>query len=334
MTRIAVIILCIVSSLAGCRRDTPDGTAEDWYEEARALEAENSFYQESREGAPLGALEYYQFCLQAGGFDQARTTEIRQRVQWLAAFKLVTTEESLGKSDYPAAIAAMTAYRSQWPTSPEAPLALFYRGLAKEYDLDRQDAPGAIADYRQFIQESPDHWLVPEAWIRIAHSYEFDLDRPDYARAAEIYDQILATYRGEVERVGVRADSEDDRVAYLPKLLTVERALYNKALLLENHLAVEAAQAPAGADRVRQCYEQAAECYRELMHERYFGRVRFKQAQFVMFRYGVVLAENLGRVEDGVRVLKDMEKRWPESPWYGRVLWKRQQIEKAAARPR
>ena len=335
MIRFAVIFLGILATLlaalVGCRRDTPDGSPEDWYEEARALESQNSFYQESREGAPLGALEYYQFCLDAGGFDQARTAEIRERVQWLAAFKLVTTEEALGKSDYQGAIEAMTAFRRDWPTSPEAPLALFYRGLSKEYDIDHQDIAGAIADYRQFIKDTPSHSLVPEAWIRIGHSYEFNLDQADRARAIETYDHIIATYKGEVERLGVRADSEDDRVAHLPMLLAVERALYNKALLLENYLAE---QAGGDAVRVRQCYEQAAECYRELMNDRYFGKVRFKQAQFVMFRYGVVLAEKLGRTEEGVRVLKDMEKRWPESPWYGRVLWKRQQIEKASAKQR
>ena len=158
---------------------------------------------------------------------------------------------------------------------------------------------------------------------------EFNLDHPDYAAAVKTYDQILSLYQAEVVRRDVRADSNDARVADLPMLLAVERALYNKALLLENHLAVE-----AGADeaRRRECYEQAVACYRELLHERYFGQTRFKQTQFVMFRLGVVLAENLGRVDEGVAVLKDMEKRWPESPWYGRVLWKRQQIEKAAAK--
>jgi len=325
-----IILLCIlVAALAGCSRDMPEGEPQDWYEEAQALESENGFYQEDREGAPLGALEYYQACLDSGRFDEATTAHIRERAQWMAALKLVTAEDSLGKCDYPAAIEAMTAFRRDWPNSPDAPLALFYRGLAKEYDLDLQDTAGAIADYRQFIQENPGHSLVSEAWIRIAHCQEFNLDHPDYAAAVKTYDQILSLYQAEVVRRDVRADSNDARVADLPMLLAVERALYNKALLLENHLAVE-----AGADeaRRRECYEQAVACYRELLHERYFGQTRFKQTQFVMFRLGVVLAENLGRVDEGVAVLKDMEKRWPESPWYGRVLWKRQQIEKAAAK--
>jgi TolA-binding protein len=323
------IVACLVllAVLAGCSGDAPEGEPQDWYDEARALESENGFYQEDREGAPLGALEYYQACLDSGHFEGDTVAHIRERAQWMAALKLVTAEDSLGKCDYPAAIEAMTAFRRDWPKSPDAPLALFYRGLAKEYDLDRQDTAGAMADYRQFLEEYPSHSLATEAWIRIAHCQEFNLDRPDYAAAVKTYDHILATYQAEVVRRGVQADSDDASVTDLPMLLAVERALYNKALILENHLALE-----AGADetRRRQCYEQAVACYRELLHERYFGQTRFKQTQFVMFRLGVVLAENLGRVDEGVAVLKEMEKRWPESPWYGRVLWKRQQIEKAA----
>jgi tetratricopeptide (TPR) repeat protein len=325
---LSVAMLALIAA-AACEKEQPMGTPEDWRDDAQALLNQGDYFREDREQAPLGALEYYKLCLEAGEdhFDQTELTAMRQHVQWLSALKLVLTEDAMGKADYQAAIKAMSRFRRDWPESAHYALALFYRALAKEYDLDYQNPAGAIEDYRQFIRENPDHSLVPEARVRIGHCYEFDIDAPDYQKAVEEYDHVIHTYGPEVERSEGHADTVD-KVDVLPMVMAVERALYNKARILEDHVAPAAGPEKAKAD-----YATAAECYRRLMHPRFFGTVRFKQSQFVHFRYGVLLAEQLGRTQEGIEVLKDMEKRWPESPWYGSVRWKREQIEKTAEQP-
>jgi len=325
-----LLALLAAALAAGCKKELPKGSPAAWLEDATALEEQGDYFQEDREQAPLGALEYYRLCLEAapGTFNEERMTQIRQRVQWLSALKLVLTEDFMGKCDYQGAIAAMTQFLKDWPDSPYSRLALFYRGLAREYDVDYQDTAGAIADYQAFLENNPDDPLAPEVRVRIGHCYEFDLDKPDYDKAIETYDDTIAKYGPKVEELNVRADDVTD-VEHLPELMAVERALYNKARILEDHLA------QTRTDQPRDCYEQAAECYHRLMDERFFGTIRFKQSQFVYFRYAVLLAEKLDRPQEGIDVLKTMEKRWPESPMYGRAKWKREQIEKtvAAAKP-
>ena len=162
---------------------------------------------------------------------------------------------------------------------------------------------------------------MPETWSRIGHCYEFDLDRPDYAKAIAVYDRLIEIYGPTNEVVG-RPDT--------PALarMSVERALYNKARILEDHLAET-----DDAETARDCYARAAECYGRLTAPIFFGAARFKQAQFVHYRYGCLLAEQLGRVDDGLAVLEQMGQRWRESPWYGRVQWKMKQIRERAGAP-
>jgi len=328
MTRSRVLCLILVLVLAaglgpaGCRRqERLEGTPEEWYQDARSMEEQGLYFQEKRENAPLGALEYYQWCLAKGEFDEPTTREMQHRVAWYSALRLLLTEEFMSKADYQGAIEAMTRFREEWSDSPYRALALYYRGLAKEYDIDFQDTAGAIEDYRAFIAEYPDHSLVPEAWARIGHCYEFDLDSPDYAKAIAVYDQLIATYGPTNDAMRSEDTPELARMA-------VERALYNKARILDDRLAE--ADDPAAE---RQCYAAAAECYGRLTDPMFFGRSRFKESQFVHYRYGCLLAEQLGRADDGLAVLERMAERWRESPWYGRVQWKMKLIRERAGAP-
>lgn len=326
--------LLLAASLVGCGDDRPDGTPASWLEDAATLEKQGDLFQEDREGAPLGALEYYQACLDHAGeedFPADRQRDIRHRIQWLSALKMMMTEGYGGVPDYRGAIEAMTRFRAAWPESEYRALALFYRALAREYDIDYQDIAGAIVDYRLFLKEYANHPLVPEVWLRIAHCHEFNLDAPDYLKALEAYDRVIDTYEPEVQRLGLSADNKG-QVADLSKLMAVERALLNSARILDDRLAPKAT-----GDEARQMWQTAADYYGRLMAklpdgktDRYFGRRRFKQQQFVHYRRGVLLAEKLGRVDDGLVVLKAMGERWRESPWYGKVKWKCEQIEKAA----
>lgn len=331
---VLLMALFLVAPLAGCGDDRPDGTPASWLEDAATLEKQGDLFQEDREGAPLGALEYYQACLDYGdGKDVPadRRRDIRHRLQWLSALKMMMTEGYTGAPDYRGAIDAMTRFRAAWPESPYRALALFYRGLAREYDIDYQDTAGAIADYRLFLKAYPDHPLVPEVWLRIGHCHEFNLNAPDYLKAIEAYDRVIEAYEPEVLRLGLSADNER-QVARLPLVMAVERALYYKARILDDRLAPKAT-----GNEARRLWQAAAECYGRLMArlpdgktDRYFGRRRFKQQQFVHYRRGVLLAEKLGRVDEGLAVLRAMGDRWRESPWYGKVKWKCEQIEKAA----
>lgn len=324
MKRLRILATClsaalVLAALSGCRKETPEGTPEEWLDDAQALHDQGMYYQEARENAPLGALEYYMLCLQHGRYDEPTTREIRHMIDWLSALKLVLAEGGQNKADYPEAIRAMTAFRENWPGSPNRGLALFYRALAKEYDVDYQDTAGAIEDYRQFVDEcrsdeaTRDSPLIPEARVRIGHCYEFNLDQPDYPDAIEVYDAVIKEY-------GPTNDAL--RQVPLQTRMCVERALYCKARILEDRLA-PAAQ----ADEALRCYAQAAEAYQRLTDPVFFGSVRFKQAQFVNYRYGCLLAEKLGRKDEGLAVLQSMADRWRESPWYGRVKFKMEQIE-------
>jgi len=323
MKRVFVIFVglgCLAAACAtaGCRREQPDGRPADWFDDAKALEQERQYFQENRENAPLGALEYYRFCLADGSFDQAALRDIRHEIDWLSAIKLMMTEDDLGKPRYRQAIEALTAFRAAWPDSPHRGQALFFRGLAKEYDVDYQDVAGATADYREFIQENPTSPLLPEAWVRIAHAWEFNLSRPDYGQAVAAYDKVIEKFGPTNEAV---------RSAPTLTRMCVERSLYAKARIMEDHLAET-----NDAERARACYAEAARCYERLTDPVFFGKTRFRQSQFVHFRLGCLLAEKLDRPEEGLRVLQSMAERWRESPWFGKVTAKMGQIKKKAGR--
>jgi Tetratricopeptide repeat len=331
---ILLMALLLAASLAGCGDEQPDGTPASWLEDAAMLEKQSDLFQEDREGAPLGAMEYYQAWLDHANREELpadRKRDIEHRLQWLSALKMMMTEGYGGATDYRGAIEAMTRFRETWPKSEHRALALFYRGLAREYDIDYQDTAGAIVDYRSFLKEFPEHTLVPEVRLRIAHCHEFNLDAPDYPMALEAYKHVIVAYESEVKRLGLSADNKG-QVADLSKLMAVERALLNSARILDDRLAPKAT-----GDEARQMWQTAADYYGRLMAklpdgktDRYFGGRRFKQQQFVHYRRGVLLAEKLGHVDEGLAVLKAMGERWRESPWYGKVKWKCEQIEKAA----
>lgn len=315
-TILLVLLAAVAAMLApGCADEAPEGSIAEWLDDARALESQGQFFRDDRENAPPGALEFYQLCLASDDLPEDVRREVRYKVDWFSALRLMLTGGSLGKPDYPAAIAAMTEFRKAWPDSADAPLALFYRGLAREYDVDFQNTAGAAADYTSFAEQYPDHRLVPEAMFRIGHAREFDLDSPDRQAAIEAYDALITRFGPTNEAL---------RDAPTLTRMAVERALYHKALLLEMHLA----QTDDAAGR-RSAFERAAACYRRLADPLFFGQVRFKQAQFVHWRLGCILADRLGRTDEGLDVLRDMADRWRESPWRGRVEWKIDQITRA-----
>jgi len=304
----SLALAAIALGFSGCgKSEKPDGTPRDWLDEARRLEERGAWFQEHRPGAPLGALEHYRLCLEAEPA-AANREEIQEKVDWFEALRLVMEDAGRGKADYAAAIQAMTAFRQQHPRSPEYAMALFYRALAKEYDTDRPDLAGAIDDYRLFVKENPGHDLVPEVYIRIGHCYCFDLDKPDYDKAVAVYDELIQAY-----------GPTDEAVAKAPAIvrLAVERALYNKAQILDSR-----GTQGLSADAARPFYERAAQCYERLTHNVFFDQARFRKFQFVHYRLGCILAENLGRKKEGLAVLCHMTARWRESPWYGRVIAK------------
>ncbi len=309
--------------LAGCRDSSAEeGRPADWLSEARALEAQGRYFREKRAGAPRGALEYYERCLKAkrtvspDPLGEFPLDDLRRKVDWLRALRLVMREEDASKADYRGAIRALTEFRRRWPESPRHAEALFFRALAREYDMDYQDIDGAVADYRLLLQEAPESPLVPEVMLRIGHCHEFNLDAPDYEAALEAYDKLI-------ERFG--PSNETLRKAPTLTRMAVERALYYKARILEDRMAPGAEGSGA-----RRGYAAAAACYRRLTDPMFFSDMRFKQSQFVHFRLGCILAERLGRVDEGLEVLEAMARRWRESPWYGRVKAKIEAIREGA----
>ena len=318
------ILLALLATLGaacfGCAEIAEEGTPEDWLADARQSEHEGAYYQEDRENAPLGALEYYQKYLDALGDAAPNRDELVEKVRWLGIVKLMTADHFQGKADYPRATEALEAFRREYPQSENYAMALFFLGLATEYDIDDPDMAGAIDYYQQFIKENPGHYMVPEVYIRIGHCCEFDLRSPEnpggprFQEAIEVYDKVVAQFGGDGAAV---------RAAPLVTRLAVEQALYNKARILESRLV-----AGAEDEKARAYYSQAAECYRRLMDPAFYDQARFKKFQFVNFRLGCLLAENLGRKAEGRQVLQEMADRWKESPWYGRIKAKIEEIDK------
>jgi len=319
---ILLVLLVVLGAVGlGCKSETAEeGTPEDWLADARQSEGEGAYYQEARENAPPGALEYYQKYLDALGDQAPDRDELVEKVLWLGIVKLMTADHFQGKADYPRAIEALAVFRREYPQSQNHAMALLFMGLATEYDIDDPDMAGAVDYYRQFIKENPGHYMIPEVYIRIGHCWEFDLRSPEnpggprFQEAIEVYDKVVAQFG--VDGTAVRA-------APLVTRLAVEQALYNKARILESRLV-----AGAEGEKAREYYSQAAECYRRLMDPVFYDQARFKKFQFVNFRLGCLLAENLGRKAEGRKVLEEMAERWKESPWYGRIKAKIEQIDK------
>ncbi|HOI54547.1 MAG TPA: outer membrane protein assembly factor BamD [Phycisphaerae bacterium] len=312
--------LFAVAMAAGCARDAADeGTPEDWLEDGRHSEREGAYYQEQRENAPLGALEYYEKYLDAVGERAEEREQLVRKVQWLRIVKLMSADHFQGKADYAAATRALEEFRRAYPDDDRAAMALFLLAVAKESDVDQPAMAEAIVLYRRFIADYPGHDLVPEAWLRIGHCYEFDLRGPENPGGPKLQEAVN-TYTTLIEQFG----PTDDAVAAAPLMtrLAVEQAIYNKATILDLHLAAKAEGPEAAA-----LYSQAAECYRRLTGPVFFDQVRFTKFQFVTFRLGTLLAEKLGRPEEGKRVLRGMADRWSDSPWFGRVKAKIEEID-------
>ena len=106
--------------------------------------------------------------------------------------------------------------------------------------------------------------------------------------------------------------------------MAVERSLFNRARLQER-------MGDDAADRTqaRRHYEGAVADYRRLAagapgHDGkdgdvFFDAARFTRYQYVYFRLGSLLADELSRRDEGVEILRNMQRRWPDSPWFGRV---------------
>ena len=166
-------------------------------------------------------------------------------------------------------------------------------------------------------------------WCRVHREYfrdkpaEFDLRGPENPGGPKLQEAV-DTYTALIEQFG----PTDEAVAAAPLMtrLAVEQAIYNKATILDLHLAAKAEGHEAAV-----LYGQAAECYRRLTGPVFFDQVRFTKFQFVTFRLGTLLAEKLGRPEEGKRVLRGMADRWSDSPWFGRVKAKIEEIDRRAA---
>jgi hypothetical protein len=110
--------------------------------------------------------------------------------------------------------------------------------------------------------------------------------------------------------------------------MAVERALFNQARLLDNYVATR-----TDAARDRPAFAQAAACYERLTHQVFYDSARFKHFQFIQYRLGCILAEELGRKEEGAKVLWAMTRRWRESPMYGTVVARLEKIEGRTIQP-
>ncbi len=311
----AVLLLTMAIVAGGCSDESALPPASDLIEEGSRLEQDGVYYQV---GSRSGALEAYSQALeqlQAQGGSQEQIEELKIKVDWLNALRFMTEEKFLQKADYPAAIASLTAFSERYPDHPDALLAIFFRGVAHMYDVDFQNPEQAIADFETFIDRAGNHPMVAEAMYQIGHVREFSLAKPDYSGAIEAYSRAIETFGPTDEKYSAAPDVVK---------MAVERSLFNRARLLEK--LGDVAEAP---ELARSFFQRATSDYRRLVagappaHGRpddvFFESARFPRYQYVYYRLGSVLADELGRKEEGIAVLRNMQKRWPDSPWFGRV---------------
>lgn len=110
------------------------------------------------------------------------TADAQEIRQYEAAMTLVRS------GDFPAAVSALSAFRTRYPTSGYGPSALFWLGNAQ---YGKRDYSAAVASFRSFVSGQPADPRAPEALLAVANCH-FELKETRSARKA--LDELFKAY--------------------------------------------------------------------------------------------------------------------------------------------
>ena len=110
------------------------------------------------------------------------TADAEEIRQYEAAMTLVRS------GDFPAAVSALSAFRTRFPTSGYGPSALFWLGNAQ---YGKRDYSAAVASFRSFVSGQPTDPRAPEALLAVANCH-FELKETRSARKA--LDELFKAY--------------------------------------------------------------------------------------------------------------------------------------------
>jgi tol-pal system protein YbgF len=110
------------------------------------------------------------------------TADAEEIRQYEAAMTLVRNAE------FPAAVSALSAFRTRYPTSGYGPSALFWLGNAQ---YGKRDYSAAVASFRSFVSGQPTDPRAPEALLAVANCH-FELKETRSARKA--LDELFKAY--------------------------------------------------------------------------------------------------------------------------------------------
>lgn len=110
------------------------------------------------------------------------TADAQEISQYEAAMTLVRN------GDFAAAVSALSAFRTRYPTSGYGPSALFWLGNAQ---YGKRDYSAAVASFRSFVSGQPADPRAPEALLAVANCH-FELKETRSARKA--LDELFKAY--------------------------------------------------------------------------------------------------------------------------------------------
>ena len=110
------------------------------------------------------------------------TADAQEIRQYEAAMTLVRS------GDFAAAVSALSAFRTRYPTSGYGPSALFWLGNAQ---YGKRDYSAAVASFRSFVSGQPADPRAPEALLAVANCH-FELKETRSARKA--LDELFKAY--------------------------------------------------------------------------------------------------------------------------------------------
>ena len=110
------------------------------------------------------------------------TADAQEIRQYEAAMTLVRN------GDFAAAVSALSAFRTRYPTSGYGPSALFWLGNAQ---YGKRDYSAAVASFRSFVSGQPADPRAPEALLAVANCH-FELKETRSARKA--LDELFKAY--------------------------------------------------------------------------------------------------------------------------------------------
>lgn len=110
------------------------------------------------------------------------TADAEEIRQYEAAMTLVRNAE------FPAAVSALSAFRTRYPSSGYGPSALFWLGNAQ---YGKRDYSAAVASFRSFVSGQPADSRAPEALLAVANCH-FELKETRSARKA--LDELFKAY--------------------------------------------------------------------------------------------------------------------------------------------